>query len=130
MSCCLIHGRVSCTSYAVFSAPIKVPKMFDPDHAASTRPTDINPGAPDENTTFSSTGRIAATCVGGSAVVSSDMSQPMIFRSSAMSPTSGARNSSSGKSEKKKLYAAEAASVVTLSAPISRNVFLSSGPTR
>src|SRR4029078_7312427 len=42
----------------------------------------------------------------------------------------GARNSSSGKSEKKKLYAADATIVGRRSSPISRAVFLRSAPTR
>jgi hypothetical protein len=46
------HGLFSSTSYAVFSDAIREPKMFEPDHAASSAPTDITPGAFSEYTTF------------------------------------------------------------------------------
>ena len=39
------HGRVSSTSYAVFSASINALNTFDPAHIASNAPTDMRPGA-------------------------------------------------------------------------------------
>ena len=43
ISCCFHHGRVSFTSYAMFSAPINEPKMFEPEYAVSTAPMETNP---------------------------------------------------------------------------------------
>src|SRR3954468_10966639 len=45
------HGRSSFTSYAVLSASSNVVKILEPDHAASTAPIEISPGAFDAKTT-------------------------------------------------------------------------------
>ena len=86
----------------MFSAPISEPKMFEPDHPASSTPMDMMPALPLEVTISPSTRRRSDSVSAGIVVDSRPSIDSMSCWPFPTRPSSGVRKSSSGKSEKKK----------------------------
>jgi hypothetical protein len=100
---CFFHqGRVSFTSYAMFSASISAPKMFDPDHPASSTPIDMIPALPLDVTISPSTLRSSESVSAGMVPESRPIIESISCCPFPTSPSIGVRNSRRGKSEKKK----------------------------
>ena len=81
---------------------MSVPKMLEPAHPASSAPTDITPAPPLDEMISLSVLRRSESASAGSVVASRESSVSMSCCPLPRRPSRGVRNSSSGKSEKKK----------------------------